>query len=267
MIKCIVFFPLARYTWREQDIRWVSAMRIGRFVATLVVAFSTLAFMSRALSNNAGGSSLCPEEIEFGDTLTCAFSADQPAHFFIGDTGEHVFIRAETVADGSGIKVVVGRSDQCQRSTAGPSVTFDCQLTTDRRHSLIVEEPGGGRENRYRLYLQRVPEATHSLAITFDETVHAKLLQPGEFRAFHFQGDAGRLISIRVQRTVGTFTPIFRVYRPDGTLQCQTPPPDAMADKAWYQCALDASGTFSVLVGAADAGSTGEFQVGWSLVR
>jgi hypothetical protein len=93
--------------------------------------------------------------------------------------------------------------------------------------------------------------------LQFGEPISTTIASPTEIDAYSFQGAASDQVFLRT-KPLGTAFPVCDVYRPDGTLLC---PPFGHAGSYEQTCALDATGTYTLLCSDSGSDDTGPYQL------
>ena len=85
-----------------------------------------------------------------------------------------------------------------------------------------------------------------AIALQYGEVITGSIDSLGDVNIYTFEGTSGDAVRFSMNMTSGTLDPLFDVFRPDGTLLCDTQTTGILAQ---VDCTLDATGTHTILVG------------------
>jgi hypothetical protein len=146
----------------------------------------------------------------------------------------------------------------CQASTIGSTVTIECTLDATGTFTILVGDRYSEYTGGYALYLQRLNNPGNPTPINFSDVVAASTTSIVERDTYTFNATSGDIIRLDMSRTSGSIFPAIDVYRPDGTLLCQE---STIGSTVTIECTLDATGTFTTLVGDRYSEYTGGYSL------
>ncbi len=198
--------------------------------------------------------------INFGDILagTLATGAEADAFTFTGATGDRLFLRmAASVVDP---QLRLYRPDGtllCSGQNFGGTLDLSsCVVDTSGTYTLLVTDNSGDETGGYNLHLQRTNGAGNATPINFSDTLNGGITTTAELDAYTFSGTAGNQARVTMTRISGSLSPKFRVYRPNGTELCIA---ETGGTTAQTLCALDTTGTYTILAGDRSGTATGNY--------
>jgi hypothetical protein len=95
--------------------------------------------------------------------------------------------------------------------------------------------------------------------LQFGEVISASIDSPTEVDTYSFQGTAGDQVLFRMKSLGGDHNPAFELFDPNGTLVCSNPPVGINFREA--TCALNSTGTFTLLYSSYVSVGTGPYQL------
>jgi YD repeat-containing protein len=107
------------------------------------------------------------------------------------------------------------------RITTSSSGKIDRVLTTAGPYKIIVRDSSYVNTGDYLLYWERMNIPCGGTATTCGQVVTGSIgtaVDPPPWRSYSFSASANDIVTIRVTKTSGTFTPYLELYGPAGTL-------------------------------------------------
>ncbi|HEY3245816.1 MAG TPA: hypothetical protein VGM03_20920 [Phycisphaerae bacterium] len=138
-------------------------------------------------------------------------------------------------------------------SFLSPSVAGLCTVDASGTYSIVAGDING-RMGDYGIFLQRMNNVVASMLIVLGQPVAATLSSFGARHTYTFNANPGDHMIVSMSGM--NVDPSVRVYRPDGSLFCALD--SFSAPSVIDLCAVDASGTFSMVVGDPN-GRTGDY--------
>ena len=166
------------------------------------------------------------------------------------DTGGSVFYPALWVyrPDGTELCWTIG----------DPLANVNCALDANGTYTVLAGDNSGVYTGSFNLFIERLNNPGEPTPITFGPVRASAIITGPELKAFSFTASAEDRLVIRMLDTGGTqLYPAFWVYRPDGTDICWTIG-NPVADS---HCALDTTGTYTILAGDNSGVYTGSFNI------
>ncbi len=209
--------------------------------------------------NNPG----LPTPITFGQTLSGSINT-QPelkAFTFSAVAGDRVRMRMLD-ASGSIFSPIfwLYRSDGTEvcYGYGDPVANANCALNVTGTYTILAGDNSGQYTGSFSLFLERLNNPGLPTPITFGQTLSGSINTQPELKAFTFSAVAGDQVRMRMLDTSGSiFSPIFWLYRPDGTEVCYGyGDPVANAN-----CTLNFTGTYTILAGDNSGQYTGSFSL------
>jgi hypothetical protein len=209
--------------------------------------------------NNPG----LPTPISFSQTLsgTITIQPELKAFTFDANTGDRVRIRMLDTSssvfspifwlyrpDGTEVCYAIG----------DPAANTNCLLDSTGTFTILAGDNSGLYTGSFNLFLERLNNPGLPTPINFNQTLSSSITIRPELKAFTFNGNTGDRVQISMEDTSNSvFSPIFWLYRPDGTEVCY-----AIGDPvANTSCTLDSTGTYTILAGDNSGVYTGSFNL------
>jgi hypothetical protein len=120
-----------------------------------------------------------------------------------------------------------------------------CTLDATGAHTILAGSYGS-EVGDFSLFLQRTINPANATAISYSETKGGSVSGAGAMPAFTFAGTTGEKVQVRLAEVDNEIVPDVRIYRPDGSLLCET----SSSTLAQELCTLDATGTHTILGGS-----------------
>jgi hypothetical protein len=149
-------------------------------------------------------------------------------------------------------------SSVCSQATFGVLAQIDCTLDAAGTYTILVGDFGADGTGNYQLYLQRTNDPVNFIPINYGGVVTGTIDLAVRLDTYTFPGNSGDRVRFSMNMTSGTLDPSFDVFRPDGSLLCSQATFGVLAQT---DCALDAAGTYTILVGDFGADGTGNYQL------
>ncbi|NJM41114.1 MAG: hypothetical protein HC853_10200 [Anaerolineae bacterium] len=165
---------------------------------------------------------------------------------FNGAVGDHLLLRLAETSNDLNPELRVYRPDGtllCDTFSYGSIAELNCLLDVVGTFTILLGSNVGG----YRLYLQRTNNPVYATPLAYGLTASGILTGSPEFIVYTFSGVLGDHLLLRLLETSNDLNPELRVYRPDGTLLCDTFSYGSIAE---LNCLLDVVGTFMILLGS-----------------
>ena len=205
----------------------------------------------------------CPASIGFGQTVQC--SIDTPGSYvsitFSASAGDRVRIRMLDTSGSSFYPALwVYRPDDTQVcwTIGDPLANVNCALDATGTYTILAGDNSGQYTGSFNLFIERLNNPGEPTPIAFSQTLSEAITIQPELAAFTFSASAGDRVRLRMLDTGGSsFYPALWVYRPDGTEVCWT----IGNPLANVNCALDATGTYTILAGDNSGVYTGTFNL------
>lgn len=204
-----------------------------------------------------------PVPINFGDAGSGAITnfVEMDTYTFAGNANDRVVVRAYEGFNPFNIYLRIFRPDGtllCSIENAYYA-ELGCTLNSAGTHTLLIGDHGGNAIANYQWYLQRTNNPGSPTAINLGDTLNGATSNIVAMNTYTLAGTAGASVLYRVTQTAGAaaFTPEFRVYRPNGTMLCDTYH-NTVAEEV---CAFDTSGPHAILVGDENGTYTGSYNI------
>ena len=205
----------------------------------------------------------CPASIGFGQTVQC--SIDTPGSLasitFEASAGDRVRVRMLDTSDSDlhpAIWVYRPAGTQVCFTLGNPVADLDCALDATGTFTILAGDYYEENTGTFNLFIERLNNPGVPTPIAFGQTLSDTVATAPELPAFTFEAVAGDRVRVRMLDTIGTeFHPAIWVYRPNGTQVCFTLG-NPVAD---LDCALDATGTFTILAGSYYGEYPGTFSI------
>jgi hypothetical protein len=140
--------------------------------------------------------------------------------------------------------------------TVATPANFTCPLNVSGTHTVVVGDTAGTGTGNYVLQAQRLNAPVGCTALTTIGTpVPGSIDGPAELDCFTLDATAGTSVTLEFAETSGTLVAELEVVRPNGTVQC------AATTASPRVCAVDTTGTYTVLVGDQARTNTGGYEV------
>ncbi len=206
---------------------------------------------------------ICPNVLAFGQTVQCpigtpgirmsfTFSAvaGDRVRMRMLDTSGSIFSPIFWLYRPDGTEVCYGYGD--------PVANANCTLNVTGTYTILAGDNSGQYTGSFNLFLERLNNPGLPTPITFGQTLSGSINTQPELKAFTFSAVAGDRVRMRMLDASGSiFSPIFWLYRPDGTEVCYGyGDPVANAN-----CALNVTGTYTILAGDNSGQYTGSFSL------
>lgn len=194
--------------------------------------------------------------IDFGDTpqvgtISAAGQAD--CYTFRAAPGRRVRVR---VVETDGTLVADTQIFNANGTPTCPASTDTeqtCRLVPGRFKTIVVRDAAGTNTGGYTISTQMTDRALGCTHPRFGHTQQGALTAAGSVNCYHFVGNAGDHVRLRVVATDGTAVANTELLNPNGTTLCG---PSAAIDQT---CRLNNGGTHTILVRDLDGPNTGGY--------
>jgi len=119
----------------------------------------------------------------------------------------------------------------------------DCTLLSSGTHTVMIKDFGGTNTGTYRFYIQRLNSPVSCTGVAFGALpVAGSLSSAAQENCYQFNGSAGDIVRVDMEKTSGGLTPYWQLVQPDGLIVCDweiLPPSD---------CELIATGMHTIVV-------------------
>lgn len=238
-------------------------------VAVLAVAGVVLLVLASRWSSSTpvGVAATCPTSVSYGDAFDCSTSSngEVDSYDFLGTSGDAIVVKMVRESGSINPNVVIERpngTQLCSSSTGGNSLVKECVLDATGTHRLKLSDYGANNTGGYSAYIQRTSGPTGATSISYNNTLTGSVSLGAENDTFTLSGSSGDHIYLSGVRESGSFNPEFRVYRPNGSLECTSGLSAGGASNVAGDCTLDATGTHAFLLGDANGTpSAGDYSV------
>jgi hypothetical protein len=200
--------------------------------------------------------------VKYGHTVegTIAKKASFACFRFTAGSGDFLFARSTGTSGSltipSAIETSPAGSLQCDAN--GP---LECPLAAAGSQTLVLYSESGLTTGSFVLYIQRMTGPKHCTAVSADGAkVSGSVPHAGDVACFDFSGKSGKTDTATLTSLTGTLAPLIDFFRPAGTSACASPA-DAVT------CALDSTGTWTVLVDDDSASGLGTGTFSFALTK
>jgi hypothetical protein len=192
---------------------------------------------------------LPPPHLGYGQTITGTIVEPNEVftYTFSGHAGDNVLLRLAEIDPVLAPQFKLLRPNGTQLCDASSSTVAQelCLLDATGKYAISVQG-SGSNIGRYSLFLQQTNVPANADTLAYSDHVSGTVAAAGAMAAYTITGNSGDLIAIRLAEITPELTPDVRIYRPDGTLLCDS----SSSTMAQELCALDANGTHTILAGS-----------------
>lgn len=218
--------------------------RVALALATAVLVLGSSIYIHHARRAAATGE--CAAGIAYGDLIACSITSAGQTHTypFTGTSGDRLYVRMVDRGNTSfSPKFSIYRPNGTLLCTANSNnaAEKECVLDATGTHTIVAQDTNTATGS-YTLYMQNTGAPAGTTALGYGTNV-AGSLATGGVDDFTFTGAVGTIYLRMADPSNASLSPYIRLYRPNGTMICQNTSPDA----AVVTCALDASGTYTVI--------------------